>query len=207
MAQQSDIVITGAATVRKWRPLFWAQTGFWQAPARERCCSTAALSTQRFRSGYAAPSWPGTLPHGGCRHKGRSPKEAAAGTLLLMVGAEAGDDEAVLPLLNQMAAEIFHCGGPGTGIAMKVIGNLHFISLLWPRTWRRWSWPQGGANQRAHAARAQGWRSNNPPLSTTIPAQANARLPTAVQSLDGTQDLGLGENLAARLGVPLFSLS
>lgn len=52
------------------------------------------------------------------------PPGALAGTLKIMVG---GDDAAfarVEPLLQVLGAQIWHCGGPGTGHAMKTALNL-----------------------------------------------------------------------------------
>jgi len=52
------------------------------------------------------------------------PPGALAGTLKIMVG---GDDAAfarVEPLLSVLGAQIWHCGGPGTGHAMKTALNL-----------------------------------------------------------------------------------
>jgi 3-hydroxyisobutyrate dehydrogenase len=56
---------------------------------------------------------------------------AAAGTLTLMMG---GDESALLrarPILDRIAARIFHLGGSGTGHAMKLVHNMicHTIFL------------------------------------------------------------------------------
>ena len=57
----------------------------------------------------------------------RTPKEAWAGTLDTMVGAEPAVFERILPLLQTWAARIVHVGAPGTGHRMKLINN--FVSL------------------------------------------------------------------------------
>ena len=57
----------------------------------------------------------------------RTPKEAWAGTLDTMVGADPDVFARVLPLLQTFAGRIVHLGGPGTGHRMKLINN--FVSL------------------------------------------------------------------------------
>ena len=59
---------------------------------------------------------------------------AAAGTLTLMVGGDAGTLEHVRPALEAFSARIFHTGALGTGQAMKIANNLmlhmnHLIAL------------------------------------------------------------------------------
>lgn len=57
----------------------------------------------------------------------RTPKEAWAGTLDTMVGADADVFARIEPLLQTWAARIVHVGAPGTGHRMKLVNN--FISL------------------------------------------------------------------------------
>jgi 2-hydroxy-3-oxopropionate reductase len=61
---------------------------------------------------------------------GRSSKEADEGRLIFMVGATPEDFAAVKPLLEACGTDIFHCGGPGAGITVKVINNLLAASIL-----------------------------------------------------------------------------
>jgi 3-hydroxyisobutyrate dehydrogenase len=50
---------------------------------------------------------------------------ARNGTLAFMVGAEEDSDyERSVPLLKTMGANVFHCGGPGSGSIAKVTNNL-----------------------------------------------------------------------------------
>lgn len=49
---------------------------------------------------------------------------AEAGTLAFMVGGDADDFAAALPLLEVMGRRIVHCGGSGLGQAAKVCNNL-----------------------------------------------------------------------------------
>ena len=57
----------------------------------------------------------------------RTPKEAWAGTLDVMVGAEAEVFARIEPILACFAGKIVHIGGPGDGHRMKLLNN--FLSL------------------------------------------------------------------------------
>ncbi len=52
------------------------------------------------------------------------PSAAAAGELILLVGADAGDLEQARPFLEAISSTILHFGGTGTGTAYKLINNL-----------------------------------------------------------------------------------
>jgi len=52
------------------------------------------------------------------------PAGALAGTLKIMVGGDEAAFARVLPLLEVLGAQVWHCGGPGTGHAMKTALNL-----------------------------------------------------------------------------------
>ena len=57
-------------------------------------------------------------------------KAAAAGTLTLMVGGDAGALDRVRPILERFAAKIFHMGDSGAGHTAKLLNNfLNGISL------------------------------------------------------------------------------
>ena len=58
---------------------------------------------------------------------GRSSQHAVEGTLLIMVGGEAGDVEDARPLLACMGDTIIHCGPLGSGARMKLVNN--FMSI------------------------------------------------------------------------------
>lgn len=58
---------------------------------------------------------------------GRTPKEAWAGTLDTMVGAEDAVFERIKPLLDVWAGKVVHIGGVGDGHKMKLLNN--FLSL------------------------------------------------------------------------------
>jgi 3-hydroxyisobutyrate dehydrogenase-like beta-hydroxyacid dehydrogenase len=58
---------------------------------------------------------------------GRTPREAAAGTLDVMVGASDADLARARPILEAFAGRIIHTGGVGTGHTMKLLNN--FLSM------------------------------------------------------------------------------
>ena len=53
----------------------------------------------------------------------RTPVEAEAGRLNVMVGAEASVFECLQPILGCFAENIFHVGGPGAGHTIKLLNN------------------------------------------------------------------------------------
>jgi 4-hydroxybutyrate dehydrogenase/sulfolactaldehyde 3-reductase len=60
---------------------------------------------------------------------GRSALHADRGEVLFMVGAELHHLAAVRPMLDAMGTTVIHCGGPGTGIRMKIVNNFLAISM------------------------------------------------------------------------------
>jgi 4-hydroxybutyrate dehydrogenase/sulfolactaldehyde 3-reductase len=54
---------------------------------------------------------------------GRTPRDAAAGTLLVIAGGEAEDIEEARPLFECMADSIVHAGPHGHGIKLKLVNN------------------------------------------------------------------------------------
>jgi len=53
----------------------------------------------------------------------RTPVEAEAGKLNLIVGAEAADFARLEPVLRAFAENVFHVGGPGAGHTIKLLNN------------------------------------------------------------------------------------
>lgn len=60
---------------------------------------------------------------------GRLAQHADAGESLFMVGADLADYEQITPMLDAMGTTLHHCGGPGTGMRMKVVNNYLAIAL------------------------------------------------------------------------------
>ncbi len=138
----------------------------------------------------------------------RTFKDADDGTLLLMVGATPEDYQAVQPVLSAMGTDVFHCGGPGTGITMKLVNNLLSITIY-------------AADAEALVLGAKAGLDTDlmlKILSSTAAGNAHLQLTVREQLLTGDyepgfkavlahKDLGLAQNMAARLGVPLLALS
>ena len=59
---------------------------------------------------------------------GRTSREAETGTLLIMVGGEAGDVELARPVLECLGDTIVHCGPAGAGIRTKLVNN--YLSIV-----------------------------------------------------------------------------
>jgi 4-hydroxybutyrate dehydrogenase / sulfolactaldehyde 3-reductase len=54
---------------------------------------------------------------------GRTPRDAAAGTLLVIVGGDAADIERAKPLFEMISDEVVHAGPRGSGIKLKLVNN------------------------------------------------------------------------------------
>src|SRR5215210_7744772 len=61
---------------------------------------------------------------------GKTSEHAVSGTLTLMVGGEPEIIERVKPVLDCMGNEIYLCGGPGMGHAMKITNNLLATTIM-----------------------------------------------------------------------------
>jgi 4-hydroxybutyrate dehydrogenase/sulfolactaldehyde 3-reductase len=149
---------------------------------------------------------------GGCRlvdaAMGRSSKEAEEGRLIFMVGAEPQDLEAVRPVLEAMGTDIFHCGGPGAGITMKMINNLLNISLLSADLEALVLGVKAGLDVEVMLGVLTRTAANNPHLKITVQDQVLAgNYQPGFKAVMALKDLGLAQNMAARLGVPLFTLT
>ena len=54
----------------------------------------------------------------------RTREAAVAGTLSIMVGTAEGTFRRIRPLLDAMASDVTHCGGPGAGQLVKLLNNM-----------------------------------------------------------------------------------
>ncbi len=60
---------------------------------------------------------------------GRTTAFAERGESLFMVGAEAEHLDRIRPMLEAMGTKIVHCGGPGSGIRIKIVNNFVAVGL------------------------------------------------------------------------------
>ena len=65
---------------------------------------------------------------------GKTSEHAATGTLTLMVGGNKDAIDRSMPVLKCMGTDIFFCGGPGTGHAMKITNNLLATTIMMANT-------------------------------------------------------------------------
>jgi 3-hydroxyisobutyrate dehydrogenase-like beta-hydroxyacid dehydrogenase len=61
---------------------------------------------------------------------GKTSEHAVTGTLTIMVGGDRAVLEECEPILRCVGSDIFHCGGPGAGIAMKLVNNLLSTAIM-----------------------------------------------------------------------------
>ncbi len=61
---------------------------------------------------------------------GKTSEHAATGTLTLMLGGEPDVIERAMPVLSCMGNEMYNCGGPGMGHAMKITNNLLATTIM-----------------------------------------------------------------------------
>ncbi|MGQ0546566.1 MAG: NAD(P)-dependent oxidoreductase [Betaproteobacteria bacterium] len=61
---------------------------------------------------------------------GKTSEHAATGTLTLMVGGDPAAIERVKPVLKCMGSELFYCGSPGMGHAMKLTNNILATTIM-----------------------------------------------------------------------------
>ncbi len=137
----------------------------------------------------------------------RGPKEAEEGTLIFMVGASPEDFAAVRPLLEAMGTDIFHCGGPGAGITMKVINNILTQSILASDCEALVLGAKAGLSADVMLKVLTSTNANNGPLHNLVPNNVlKGDYTPGFKAWMAHKDMGLAHNLAARLGVPLFTL-
>jgi len=139
---------------------------------------------------------------------GKSSKEAQAGTLAFFVGATDEDFAAVLPLLRLMGTDIVRCGGPGSGAIVKIVTNLLGQTLLAANIEALVLGTKAGVSTEAMLSAFQLTAANNGQLRGHIPNQVLASdFRPGFRLALSHKDLSIGQAMAARLGVPLFTLA
>jgi 4-hydroxybutyrate dehydrogenase/sulfolactaldehyde 3-reductase len=139
---------------------------------------------------------------------GRSSKEAEAGTLLFMVGAEPDDFARVRPLLEAMGSDIFHVGPPGHGITLKLVHNLLSLTILTASVEAMLLAGRAGLDLQRTLEVLQASTTGNGHLRGTIPDQVlTGDYTPGFRVVLGQKDLRLGHQLAGSLNVPLQTLA
>jgi 4-hydroxybutyrate dehydrogenase/sulfolactaldehyde 3-reductase len=139
---------------------------------------------------------------------GRSSKEADAGTLLFMVGAEPEDFQAVKPVLEATGSDVFHVGPPGHGITLKLIHNLLSLTMLAASVEAMLLAGKAGLDLRRTLEVLQASTTGHGHLRGAIPDQVlTGDYTPGFRVVLGQKDLRLGHNLATSLNVPLQTLA
>mgnify|MGYP006291241801 CR=1 FL=1 len=139
---------------------------------------------------------------------GGRPEQALQGQLIFMVGAYTADLEQARPTLNDLSQKIIHCGDPGMGISMKVINNLLSQSIQLMDLEALALGIKAGLQPKVMLEVLTSTAADNAPLRGRIPNSVlTGQYPPGFSARLAHKDQGLAHVMAARLGVPLFSLS
>ncbi len=138
---------------------------------------------------------------------GRLPKDAEEANLVFMVGATPEDLELVRPLLAQMGSEIFHCGGPGAGVTMKLINNLLAHAIMSADLEALSIGAKAGLDADLMIRVLSSTAADNRLLRTQVQTNVlSGTFDTGFKAVLAHKDVGLALSMAAQLGVPLWSL-
>jgi 4-hydroxybutyrate dehydrogenase/sulfolactaldehyde 3-reductase len=138
---------------------------------------------------------------------GRSSKEAEAGTLVFMVGAEPDDLARLRPLLEAMGSDIFHCGPPGSGITVKLVNNLLGFTILAADVEALVLAAKAGVDLAVLMTVLSATASSNTFLDTVVRSQVlTGDYTPGFKASFALKDATLAQNMAARLGMPLLAL-
>lgn len=105
---------------------------------------------------------------------GRTPDHARRGELLIMAGAKEPSNDAAGEVLRALSTEIFYCGGPGLGTAMKLVNNLCNQTILFVTLEAINMAISSGLEQDLAYEVLTRTNANNGHLQTTVPARAFA---------------------------------
>ena len=137
----------------------------------------------------------------------RSSQEAEEGRLLFMVGGRPEDLEKARPLLEATGTDIYYCGGPAAGITMKVINNLLNNTIMAADAEALVLGRKAGLDIEVMLNLLTHTASDNPHLHGLVPQQMlTGDFTPGFKASMAHKDFRLAQNLAARLGVPLFTL-
>jgi 3-hydroxyisobutyrate dehydrogenase-like beta-hydroxyacid dehydrogenase len=142
---------------------------------------------------------------------GGTSKAAQDGTLSLFVGAEGEALEIVKPVLEAFSSAIFHCGGVGAGVTTKVVNNLLAATILCADIEALLLGAKAGLDVKRLVeilTTAPGGGADNLLLRTAIPmAVLPRKFDPGFKAALAHKDVGIGQSMAARFDVPLFTLA
>lgn len=138
---------------------------------------------------------------------GGRPAQADQGKLTFMVGALPQDLERVQPVLEQLGSRVVFCGAPSMGITMKVVNNLLSQSVQLMDIEAMALGMKAGLQPEVMLEVLTSTAADNAPLRTRLPDSVlTGKYAPGFSAQLAHKDQGLGHSLAARLGVPLFTL-
>jgi len=138
---------------------------------------------------------------------GGRPAQAEHGKLTFMVGALPEDLERARPVLEQLGSRVVFCGAPSMGITMKVVNNLLSQSIQLMDLEALALGMKAGLQAEVMLEVLTSTAADNALLRTRLPESVlTGKYAPGFSAQLAHKDQGLGHTLAARLGVPLFTL-
>jgi 3-hydroxyisobutyrate dehydrogenase-like beta-hydroxyacid dehydrogenase len=114
-------------------------------------------------------------------------------------------------VLEAFSAAVFHCGEVGAGVATKVVNNILAATILCANIEALLLGVKAGLDVNTLLnvlTSAPGGGADNMLLKTAIPmAVLPRKFDPGFKAALAHKDVGIGQNMAARLGVPLFTLA
>jgi 3-hydroxyisobutyrate dehydrogenase-like beta-hydroxyacid dehydrogenase len=152
------------------------------------------------------------LRAGGCgmvdAGMGGMPPAAEEGSLILMVGATPEDLARVTPLLEAMGKESIHCGGPGSGMSVKLINNLLAMTIVVADVEALAMGVRAGLKPEVLLRVLCSTYADNKPLHTLVPEKIlQGDHEPGFKAVLAHKDVGLAVDYASSLRVPLWTLS
>ncbi|MCZ0811640.1 MAG: NAD(P)-dependent oxidoreductase [Pseudomonadota bacterium] len=135
---------------------------------------------------------------------GRTPKDAAQGTLLVMVGGSRADFDAAQPVILPISDKAVHLGPKGSGIRMKIVNNyMAMVGMVMTAETLAMA-RRAGIDSMAATDVLQNTTAGRGQINVNFPAKVLSGDTTPDFPLSmGEKDISLGLALAQQLGVPL----
>ena len=135
---------------------------------------------------------------------GRTPRDAALGTLLVMAGGARADFDAARPVILPISDKAVHLGPKGSGIRMKIVNNyMAMVGMVMTAETLAMA-RRAGIDSMAATEVLQNTTAGRGQINVNFPAKVLSGDTTPDFPLSmGEKDISLGLTLARQLGVPL----
>lgn len=135
---------------------------------------------------------------------GRTPKDAAQGTLLVMAGGTRADFDAAQPVILPISDKAVHLGPKGSGIRMKIVNNyMSMVGMVMTAETLAMA-RRAGIDSMAAVDVLQNTTAGRGQINVNFPSKVLSGDTTPDFPLSmGEKDISLGLTLARQLGVPL----